>query len=137
MISAQSKITMNIGFFGNIYYVGENKVSGNFVKTYMKEQNQHEASIKFGQAQSTKLWSDIIGLPAGAMLGWELGNVIVGKKTNSAFLIGGGVGSLISIIMGANAQKKFKESINMYNQGKGLSYKLEATENGYGLVYRF
>jgi hypothetical protein len=71
------------------------------------------------------------------MLGWELGNVIVGKKTNSALLIGGGVGSLISIIMGVNAQKKFKESINMFNNGTGLSYKLEPTENGYGLVFSF
>ena len=85
------------------------------------------------------------GYGAGYVLGWNLGGGVkegeYAQSYNSAkkIMAVGGVALAVGLLISLPGEAKMKKAINNYNQS--LSYRPEfsigATENGFGLAYRF
>ncbi|HMR88754.1 MAG TPA: hypothetical protein PKD51_11405 [Saprospiraceae bacterium] len=101
------------------------------------------AMEKYSQGQGIAALSNGFGAVGGFLVGYELGGQISGGEFNSTrFAVGGGL-TILSIIMGANANRSKKKAIEIYNdahknkKGMGHYEKPKVSFSISGLVVNF
>jgi hypothetical protein len=102
------------------------------------------ASQLISTAQSQNTISSILAYLGGGLVGWEIGNLITGKKMNLA--VGGSGVALICIALpvGSAAEKNTLKAVDLYNSGLKTTFlkdkptlNLVSRGNGVGLVMTF
>ncbi len=103
-----------------------------------------EAKKEMEAAKGNQAFAMILGTAGGFMIGWPLGQAIGGGEPQWA-LAGIGAGLVaISIPLSSAAKKKTLKAIDLYNAGliakketDPISFHLQGTKNGFGLVLMF
>lgn len=136
------EITIKNGFFGLKYYQDDVRIKESQVQSSLKPfDEQYQLYMK---SRKNQILGDVIQIPGGFMVGWQLGNLIVDRPVNTtSLLIGGGL-SVIGIVVSSNAIKGKKRAISEYNmlqnpsnQSSGVEVRIEGTTNGLGLQFEF
>ena len=136
------EITVKNGFFGLKYYQDEVRIKEGQVLTTLKPFN--EQYQLFANSRKKQIWGDIIQIPGGFMVGWQLGNMIADRPTNTTLgIIGSGL-IVVGTILSATGIKGKKKAISEFNmlqhphiQNSGVELKIQSTAHGFGLHFGF
>ena len=105
--------------------------------------NSPEAHNKMLEAKSNYNMGYIFGSVGGFMLGWSLGDALVGNDPNWALTAAGAGLTAVSIAFTAAYNKKAKEAIHIYNRGLSDTTKHESelefriSDSGIGMLITF
>ncbi|MDO4781729.1 MAG: hypothetical protein Q4A09_00755 [Capnocytophaga felis] len=129
---------------------GENRFYKAGNRLFMKDvihlmENHPEALQIMKQVNRTNNVNKVISFAGGALIGWDLGNLMVGNKPTWIPMGIGAVLTGISIKILSNTNKKSKQAIELYNSSlsKNTSYHFQsefsliANESGVGLCIKF
>ena len=138
--SSDSIISKKAGL-GYRYYSKEQKLSGSELAEKLKTNDQ--AREKYSHAEGLSMVANIFAASGGVLIGWPIGTAIGGGKPNW-ILAGVGAGlAAIGITIGAGADKKVRQAVDLYNQGVvtgslGIKeIRLGLTSGGFGLCLKF
>lgn len=129
--------------FGGYHFYYKNKRININHLAYTVESNR-SAFKEAQKAQSTNLFSSILGFTGGFLVGWPVGTLISGNDPNwTIAAIGAGL-IVLSIPISHEANIQAKSAVDIYNNGLATSsywdkHELNFTisENGVGLTLNF
>lgn len=133
---SDGELRIDITSFGSKYWQSDKKISRTEFKSIIREDVEAENAYMLGSSLRTT--GLVIGIPAGLALGWQLGTLAGGGDINTTALALGGAGFVGSIVLEFIGRGKMRESINIYNKGRGgVSFKPGFSANGVGLFVNF
>lgn len=123
------------GFWGLNVHSKEKDYSASNLMNLYDEIGNIEAQQLFTKGREQNILGNIVGIPSSFLFGWQLGNTIYGKESNSTIYIASALGTIISLFITSSGTKKIKKSVVSYNDS--VTKRLAVTENGIGLMLEF
>ena len=128
-------LTLRNSFWGYGYKLNDKNISFGEVETILKQNNQVEAISYLHKGKTQQVFSNVLGIPGGFIIGWELGLLISGKETNTTMWVSGGALTVASYIIGAASKKNFSKVIALNNGGMAMGIGLTPS-GGLGLCLK-
>lgn len=123
--------------FGYRYISNGNEINkSDFEQELMKKP---EAFNMYKKGKSQSQLSNIIGIPAGLVFGWNIGYwAASGEKPNMTVFATSGVLWGSAIVLGAMSKSNINKSLDMYhNKNQTVSLNLNINSYGVGVAARF
>jgi hypothetical protein len=123
LVNNSDRLFIGGGFFGPSFrYKGKKLNSTQLIRLYREDKNFESVRLyKMGRSQN--IWGNILGFPAGFLLGQELYNTFSkDRKSNSKVLTWSVVGSIISASLNIAGIRNMKKSVSNYNNLIELTY---------------
>jgi len=134
-ITKNQQLSFKLKTFGTKYYEGGMEIDkADFTNSLKQRPEVYDAYTK---GANLNLIGNLVGIPAGAVFGWNVGTIAGGGEANGEALRVSGVlwvGSLVMIYVGA---KKMTKSIEAFNSNGTVRLRFDSTESGTGLVLSF
>lgn len=123
------------GYWGVNIYSDEKDYCGTDLLLLYSKIGDTEAKRLLEKGRNQNIFGNILGLPAGYILGYQIGRAFSGQKINPLLMFAGTIGSAISLGLNVRGISNMKKSVKSYNESVILKYGLN--ENGLGLIMEF
>ncbi len=138
MLNAQTpELAVQSQLFGYEYQI--NGTPTNLESFRLQIADNPDALKMFNSGRSTAITGTVIGCIGAFSLGYDLGARLGGGKGNNGMLIGGGVVTIVGLILEMSGKSKMKKATTLFNNNNKQAWNisLEPKENGIALSFNF
>ena len=128
------------GFFGYKIYQNAERISKVQLFEIFNNSNHSELIDQFNYGRTSYNVGYVIGMPAGFILGWELGNFIFDKDVNTKLLWVSGAVAFCSITLSSYGLYKMNKTVKTWADlpnDSDISLHLGGCQNGIGFTLIF
>ena len=133
---ADTMLRLRDGFFVTRYYVGKDRLGGPEVLARLGEGSP--AGEQFRRGRSIQVWSQVLAIPSGFVLGYQLANVLRSDRSaNVPLVIAGGAGAVLSGVLYKVGQRRHSRALDEYRERRLPGTGWVPADRGLGIALVF
>ena len=117
------------------YYEGDTEISKYAFNSKLATNTLAYKSYRSGRR--LRIAANIIGIPSGFVMGWNIGSLIFRNTVHEKAFISSSIVWAIAFGMETSGEAKMKKAIKKYNQSTDIGYRFNINPNGVGLALQF